>query len=197
MKNIFPKILLLIYICVFIWGSISPYDRAVWWVENIPIVMIVLYLIYIYKKGIVFSNLSYALMAFLPIWHTIGGHYTFERVPFEWFSNLFGYSRNMYDRIGHFSVGFYAAGIIEYYYSLKNKMSFALSAVFAFCFIGTIAALYEVIEWIYAVKEGGESGVAFLGSQGDVWDAQKDMALDMSGALFAALVLQVKKIVKK
>ncbi len=197
MKNIFPKTLLLAYIAVFVWGAISPFDRAVWWVENIPIVIIVLALVYMYRKGIVFSNLGYALMAFLPIWHTIGGHYTFERVPFEWFSDLFGYSRNMYDRIGHFSVGFFAAGIIEYFFVIKKKMSFALSATFAFCVIGTVAGVYEIIEWIYAATEGGESGAAFLGSQGDIWDAQKDMALDMLGAVFAIVVLSLRKALIK
>ncbi len=195
MKNIFPKLLLLAYTVVFIWGAISPYDRAVWWVENMPILAIVLYMTYLYIKGIVFSNLGYALMAFLPIWHTIGGHYTFERVPFEWFGHLFGYERNMFDRIGHFSVGFFAAGIVEYYYNMKNKMSFALSAVFAFCIIGTVAGVYEIIEWIYAVKQGGSAGVAFLGSQGDIWDAQKDMLLDMLGALFAVIVMWVRRMI--
>lgn len=83
MKNIFPKILLAIYIAVFIWGAINPYDRAVWWVENIPIVAIVVLLVYLYKRGIIFSNLVYVLMAFLPIWHTIGKHYTFKQIPFN------------------------------------------------------------------------------------------------------------------
>lgn len=193
MKNIFPKILLLAYVVVFIWGAINPYDRSVWWVENIPIVLIVTYLVYLYRKGIVFSNLAYACMAFLPIWHTIGGHYTFERVPFDWFNDLFGYSRNMYDRIGHFSVGFFAAGFIEYFYTIKNKMSFGLAALFAFCIIGTVAGVYEIIEWIYAVKEGGSAGIAFLGSQGDIWDAQKDMGLDMLGGLLVIMILWVRQ----
>jgi putative membrane protein len=192
-KNIFPKILLLAYVIVFIWGAINPYDRAVWWVENIPIMVIVAYLVYLYRQGTVFSNLGYALMAVLPIWHTIGGHYTFERVPFDWFNDLFGYSRNMYDRIGHFSVGFFAAGFIEYFYNIKNKMSFGLSALFAFCIIGTVAGVYEIVEWIYAVKEGGSAGLAFLGSQGDIWDAQKDMGLDMLGGLFAIIILWIRE----
>jgi putative membrane protein len=132
-------------------------------------------------------------MAFLPIWHTIGGHYTFERVPFDWFNDLFGYSRNMYDRIGHFSVGFFAAGFIEYFYNIKNKMSFGLAALFAFCIIGTVAGVYEIVEWIYAVKEGGSAGLAFLGSQGDIWDAQKDMGLDMLGGLLVIMILWVRQ----
>lgn len=193
MKNIFPKVLLLLYLFVFIWGAITPYDRAVWWVENIPIVLIVLYLVFLCKRGIVFSPLSYLFMAFLPIWHTIGGHYTFERVPFEWFNSLFGFERNMYDRIGHFSVGFFASGIVEYFYVIKQKMSFSLACMYAFCFIAMVASVYEIIEWIYAVKNGGSAGLAFLGSQGDIWDAQKDMALDMLGALFSIVVLAIRK----
>ena len=74
--------------------------------ENVPIVLIVLSLVVLYVRGVRFSPLAYILMSILPYWHTIGGHYTFERVPFDWFSRAFGFKRNMYDRIGHFSVGF-------------------------------------------------------------------------------------------
>lgn len=187
-----PFILLIGYVLLFIWGAINPYDRAVWYAENIPIVLLVLTLVILYMRGVRLSPLAYVLMAVLPFWHTVGGHYTFERVPFDWFSRLFGFERNMYDRIGHFSVGFYAFGIAEYLVS-RNKMSKKLACLFAIFAIAFVAMSYELIEWIYAAYGGNaEAGADFLGSQGDIWDAQKDMLMDTLGAvvsvvLFAAL----------
>ncbi len=182
-KKYLPHILLAIYVVEFVVAGINPFDRAVWYAENIPIVLLVLGIVVLYVRGIRFSNTAYLLMFVLPFWHTIGGHYTFERVPFDWFNNVFGFERNMFDRVGHYSVGFYALPIIEYFKTknLVSKTWIAVSyAVFAIAFI---AVSYEWIEWIYAVKAGGEQGIAFLGSQGDVWDAQKDMLMDVLGAV--------------
>ena len=188
MKKYFPHSLLAIYIIEFIVLGISPYSRAVWWAENVPIFLLVMVMTFLYFRKVRFSNLTYALIFILPFWHTIGGHYTFERVSFQWFSDLFGFERNMFDRIGHFAVGFYALPIMEYVYSrgiIKSKLVTVLYGIFAIAFV---AACYEWIEWIYAVKYGGEAGAAFLGSQGDVWDAQKDMLMDVVGAGVGAWV---------
>ncbi len=187
MKKYFPHLLLAIYIIEFIWLGISPYSRDVWYAENGPIFLLVAVMTFLYYKKIRFSNITYLLIFILPFWHTIGGHYTFERVPFDWFSNLFGFERNMFDRVGHFAVGFYALPIIEYVYGrgiIKTKLVAFLYGVFAIAFV---AACYEWIEWIYAVKAGGEAGIAFLGSQGDIWDAQKDMLMDVCGAVVVGL----------
>jgi putative membrane protein len=158
-------------------------------VENIPIFTIAILLAIFYVRGVVFSNVSYLLMGILLFWHTIGGHYTFERVPFEWFSNLFGFERNMFDRVGHFTVGFYAYPIAEILFRknlVANRFLLWTYPVFA---IATVAMSYELIEWIYAVTAGDpSSGVAFLGSQGDIWDAQKDMLMDTLGAIFSATI---------
>jgi len=78
-----PLVLLAGYVLLFIWGAIAPYDRADWWAENIPIVLLVLTLVVLYMRGVRLSPLAYILMSILPYWHTIGGHYTFERVPFD------------------------------------------------------------------------------------------------------------------
>ena len=178
-----PALLLAGYIVIFIWGAINPYDRATWWAENIPIVAVVTTLVILYGRGVRFSPLAYILMAVLPYWHTVGGHYTFERVPFGWFDRTFGFQRNMFDRIGHFSVGFYAFGILEYLLS-RNKMSRTLACLFAIFAIGFVAMSYELIEWLYAAYGGNAAaGANFLGSQGDVWDAQKDMLMDTLGAV--------------
>ena len=81
-----PHLLLAAYVVLFVWGAIAPYDRTTWWVENVPIVLIVVALVVLYMRGVRFSALAYILMSVLPYWHTIGGHYTFERVPFDWFN---------------------------------------------------------------------------------------------------------------
>jgi putative membrane protein len=183
-----PLILLVGYVLLFIWGAIEPHDRAVWWAENIPIVLVVLAIVVLYLRGVRFSAVAYVLMAVLPYWHTVGGHYTFERVPFGWFSRAFGFERNMYDRIGHFSVGFYAFAIAEYLI-VRKRLSAGIACLFAIFAISFVAMSYELIEWIYAAYGGNaEAGADFLGSQGDIWDAQKDMLMDTLGALVSIVL---------
>ncbi|CAN5154711.1 DUF2238 domain-containing protein [soil metagenome] len=186
-----PHLLLVVYIAVFIWGAINPYDWPTWRVENGPIFLIALVLTVLYIRGVRFSPLSYLLMSVLLVWHTIGGHYTFERVPFDWFNNFFGFERNMYDRVGHFTVGLYAFPIMEYLLT-RNKMSKTLAFFFAIFAIAFVAMSYELIEWHYAVTSSdAESGANFLGSQGDIWDAQKDMLMDTLGAISASTLYLV------
>lgn len=184
----FPKLLLGIYLLLFTVCAINPAERGTWVAENLPIVAIAATLTVLYWRGIRFSNLAYALMSVLLLMHTIGGYYTFEKVPFAWFDNLFGFKRNMYDRVAHFTVGFYAFAIIELTDRLGTIRSRFISYAFPLCVIGTVAMAYELIEWVYAATAGGSAGAAFLGSQGDIWDAQKDMLADTSGAIFALLL---------
>ena len=183
-----PVVLFAGYLALFIWGAINPYDRTTWWVENIPIVGVVAALVVMYLRGVRFSPLAYLLMAVLPYWHTVGGHYTFERVPFGWFDRVFGFQRNMFDRVGHFSVGFFAFGILEYLLE-RRAMTRGLAILFAIFAIGFVAMSYELLEWLYAAYGGNAAaGANFLGSQGDVWDAQKDMLMDTLGAITAVLL---------
>jgi len=186
----FPMVLLLIYLFLFILLAIAPFDRAVWWAENIPIMLIVLALIII-SRFYTFSNTSYVLMFFLIVIHTIGGHFTFERVPFDYITNLFGFERNHYDRLGHFTVGFYAYPIAEILLMKKLVRSKAVLYLFAIFTIVTVAGVYEIIEWLYAVSADEAAGTAMLGSQGDIWDAQKDMLADSLGALFVMLIYRL------
>jgi putative membrane protein len=184
-RNASAKALLAGYVALFVWAAIHPYDRQTWWAENIPIVLIVLSVITLYARGIVFSATAYVLMSVLVYLHTIGGHYTFERVPFEFVTDWFGFERNHYDRVAHFSVGFYAFSIAELLMrtrAVRSRLVLALFPVFSIAFV---AMTYELIEWWYAASAGGTAGAAFLGSQGDIWDAQKDMLADTLGAICA------------
>jgi putative membrane protein len=187
LKSRFPHILLAAYIILFIALAINPYSREVWFAENLPIVLIVLALVLTYRR-FRFSNTAYALMSVLIFMHTIGGHYTFARVPFGFITDLFGFERNHYDRIAHFSVGFYAYALAELSLAKKWIKSKWVLLTFPVFFILSVAAGYEIIEWQFAVMEDSSAGTDFLGSQGDVWDAQKDMLADGLGALSAILL---------
>jgi putative membrane protein len=144
---------------------------------------IVAVLVILYARGIVFSPIAYTLMSVLLYLHTIGGHYTFERVPFGFVTDLFGFERNHYDRVAHFSVGFYAWAVAELLVMKRAVNSRLVLFLFPVFTIAFVAMSYELIEWWYAEIEGGSSGAAFLGSQGDIWDAQKDMLADTLGAI--------------
>lgn len=187
MKPKLPLILLGLYLVEFTILAVRPFDRGVWVAENAPIAMIVAFLIVTYRR-FQFSNLAYLLMSALVFLHTIGGHYSFERVPFDYVTNLIGAQRNHYDRIAHFTVGFYAFAIAEFIERRELSRSFWLTGLFAVFAIATVALGYEIFEWVYAVKADPAAGIAVLGSQGDPWDAQKDMLADTLGAVAAVLL---------
>lgn len=177
----YPHILAVIFFIFFILLGLEPFDRSVWIVEVIPVIGVYLLLVFTYKN-FQFSNISYTLMAFWLFWHTVGGHYTFANVPFDFITELFHFERNHFDRIGHIVVGFYAYPMAEFLVR-KDYTNKVVASFFGLFFIMSIAASYEIIEWAYAVIEGGNTGIEFLGSQGDIWDAQKDMLADTIGAI--------------
>jgi putative membrane protein len=179
------------YVVLFVALGIHPYARDVWFAENIVIAPIVVLLAVLYSKGIRFSTTAYVLMAFLIFLHTVGGHYTFERTPFGAVNRFFGWERNNYDRVAHATVGFYAFAIAEFVESrslVKNRWMAVLFGLFA---IMAVAAAYEVFEWQYAVLGDPKAGIAVLGSQGDIWDAQKDMLCDTTGGILAGILYLV------
>ncbi|OHA83444.1 MAG: hypothetical protein A2408_02115 [Candidatus Yonathbacteria bacterium RIFOXYC1_FULL_52_10] len=190
MSKKFPAMLLGVYGILFAVLAFEPVDRGTWFAENLTVWIIVGALVLLYVRGVRFSNTAYLLMSVLVFLHTIGGHYTFEKVPFDFITNLFGFERNHYDRLAHFTVGFYAFAIAEWIASVRgitNKFLFYTYPVLA---IMAVAMTYELVEWVYAANAGAEAGMAYLGSQGDIWDAQKDMLADTLGAI-TAMVLYV------
>lgn len=186
-----PFVLLAIYAVIFTWSAIHPVDHGVWVAEAITSFVPVGLLLVLYGKKIRLSNLAYFLMAVFPVMHIIGAHYTFANVPFDWFNHLFGFTRNMYDRVAHFTVGFYAFGIAEVLYLRGLVKTKALAWSYALFCIMAIAAAYEIFEWRYAVSADPTAGIAVLGAQGDVWDAQKDMLMDTIGAAIGVILFMI------
>jgi putative membrane protein len=183
-----PFVLLGLYILEAVVLGIAPVDRKVWWAENltawIPIAVVCL----LYWRKVCFSNTAYLLMWLFFTLHTIGGHFTFANVPMQTVTDLCAFQRNHYDRICHFLVGVFAYPAMEYFD--RNNLIRGRTLMFILTVLGIFgfAAIFEIIEWIYAVVADPEAGIMFLGSQGDVWDAQKDMLADGLGAIcFAGL----------
>jgi len=186
-----PAVLLCMYVAWFTALAVNPHDRTVWFAENLPIVIIVLFLVLTYHR-FRFSDFSYLMMSALVFLHTLGAHYTFARVPFDWVTDFFGFQRNNFDRLSHFTVGFYAYPAVEWLCTKRLVKHRWLAMLFGISVIFTVASLYEIIEWWFAVTFSPSEGTAFLGTQGDVWDAQKDMLSDGLGAVFAVLLYHLK-----
>lgn len=196
LKKYFPHLLLGLYLIEMLYLAIEPYDRGTWWAENIPVMIVVGLLIFTFRK-FRFSNVSYFLMTFFLMLHTYGGHYSFALTPFDFFNNLLNYlnldfifpeGRNNFDRVGHFLVGVFAYPVAELLYRKKLVKNITVAIFFGIFALGFWGALYEVIEMYFAVIFGGESASDFLGSQGDIWDAQKDMWLDILGASMVSIL---------
>ncbi len=185
----YKRFLLAAFIAVWVWAAIKPVFRSDWLLENY-LVFLFFPLILLLGRYFELSNISYTLIAAFGILHVIGSHYTYALVPFGYtLQHWFGANRNMYDRLVHFSFGFLLAyPIREAFLRIAKVRGFwgyylPLDVALAF------SAVYEIIEWLVAAKVSPEAGLAFLGSQGDVWDAQKDMLLAGSGALLAMLMV--------
>jgi putative membrane protein len=175
---------------VLVWSGIGPYDRYTWFLEVAP-VLISLPLLGVTYFRFRLTTLVYALIAAHAVILLVGGHYTYARVPlFDWLRDAFGLERNHYDRLGHFAQGFVPAMIAREILLRttplkRGRMLFFLVG----CVCLAISAAYEVIEWL-AAELTGDAAADFLGTQGDPWDTQKDMALAGIGAVTAQLALR-------
>lgn len=187
MKNKFLLSLLFALAAIITWSAIKPFSRGVWYVEISSVLTVLLALVFT-CRNFQFSNASYFIISLWLAMHAVGAHYSFELVPFDWVTNFFGFERNHYDRVAHFVIGLNAFGVAEYFFRRKFTTSIKSSAFVGILFIMALANAWELIEWAYAVVDGGEVGAAFLGSQGDVWDAQKDMLADTLGAIVGAFI---------
>jgi putative membrane protein len=185
-----------LFALVFAALAIAPWHRADWALENALVVVFVVVLAATCKR-FTLSRVSYTLIFVFLCLHEVGAHYTYAEVPYDqWFqaltgrtfNSLVGWERNNFDRVIHFSYGLLLAypvrevfcrvasarGFWAYFLPLDLTMSTSM--------------IYELVEWAAAEVFGGELGMAYLGTQGDVWDAHKDMGLASLGALLAMLV---------
>jgi putative membrane protein len=137
-----------------------------------------------------FTMLSYWLVFAEAIVLIVGAHYTHERVPlFDWIRDALGWERNHYDRFAHFAVGFLLVVPIREVLRRRSPLRRAWLAFSAVMCVFALASLYEISEWWIAALASPEAGAAYLGSQGDAWDAQKDMLLDGLGGIAGIALL--------
>jgi putative membrane protein len=189
--NKYPKILLAIFIVVWIVLAISPRYRVPWIAENLLTVVFVGFLILTYRK-FRFSNLSYTLFFTYLILHTIGAHFTYTEMPlFEWTRE---WGRNHFDRFMHFIFGILFFIPAKEFITRKFKIKGFWSYLMAFIVIVAVKGTYEVLEYLHLIVTQKEIiGTHFIGMQGDQWDAQKDMILGMIGSLVAWVGMLIKK----
>jgi putative membrane protein len=166
-----------------------PYDVATWAMEVAP-VFVVLPLLWATHRRFPLTPMLYALIFVHALVLAVGGHYTYARVPLgDWMRDWFQLSRNPYDGIGHFMQGFVpaiAARELLLRHTRLERGGWLFVLVTATCL--AISAIYELIEWGAAVAIG-QGADEFLGTQGDPWDTQKDMAFAWIGAMVAQLML--------
>lgn len=193
------KLLGALFLLLWVALAIRPLYREDWLVENVLVLLVLPLFIISYRKHL-FSRLSWLLIFVFMCVHEIGAHYTYAKVPYDaWWHALtghtinefFGWQRNHFDRLIHFTYGLLLAypyreiflriakarGFWGYFLPLDITMSSSL--------------LFELIEWLAAEVLGGELGQAYLGTQGDIWDAHKDMALATLGAIIAMLITAI------
>lgn len=192
----YPRLLLALYALWSVLLAFDPYRRADWLLENALAWAAVAVLIAT-ARALPLSRISYTLIFVFLLLHTFGAHFTYSLVPYDaWWerltgrtwSEMMGWERNHYDRLVHFSYGLLLAyPVREVFLRVADVRGFwgyylPLDVVMA------TSMLYEIIEWGAATFFGGDLGVAYLGTQGDPWDAQKDMALATLGAVIAMFV---------
>ena len=187
-ENTLLKVLAVSYACVWIWAAINPVYPADWVLENILVILFLIGVVWTYKI-FPLSDLSYLLTTAFMILHAIGAHYTYAETPIGfWMQEWFGFSRNHFDRVVHFSFGLLMAyPIREIFLRVAHTKGF-FAYYLPFDVTLAFSGAYEIIEMLVAVIVSPGAGDAYLGTQGDVWDAQKDMALACLGALIAAAV---------
>lgn len=190
----FALSLLGVFLLIALALAINPATRSDWLLENAITVAALVWLIWSYRR-LPLSNLACGLLFAFGVLHEIGSHYQYSDVPYDrWFAAIsgghsldamLGFERNQYDRLVHFLYGLLitpvAAEVIAARVRLRDFWLFLLPVTF----IMSHSLIYELIEWFAASVFAGDVGQAYLGTQGDVWDAQKDMFLATVGSLIA------------
>lgn len=197
MSKRYPFILLAIFAALFAYLAIDPVDRHDWLLENVLVLGFFIFLFITYPKKL-FSNAAYTLIFLFLCLHEVGAHFTYAKVPYDAFlqanfqfslNEYMGWERNHFDRAVHFLYGVLLVYPIQIIMSHWADLKGFWYYFFPVEFIMASSMLFELFEWGAAEFFGGDLGIAYLGTQGDVWDAHKDMALASLGAALVMLVV--------
>ncbi len=190
------KLIYVFYVIVWIFLAINPKYPQDWLLENVLVFVLFPTILWLDKKYS-FSLTSVILLLVFSLFHAVGAHYTYAQMPhFEAITEFFGFERNNFDRFVHFLFGLLLfKPILEIVIAYAGRGRVAL--FFTFSLIVSIATIYEILEWLATIIFHPELGMAFLGTQGDVWDAQKDTAVAIIGAMVNIIIFYPKYSVKR
>lgn len=195
-RNSFLPIAVGIYLILWIALAIRPHDRGDWFLENLLIFISVAVLALTYRR-FQFSNASYVLILIFLAFHTIGAHYTYAKVPAGfWIQHWLHLSRNHYDRVIHFAFGFLLVypmtEVLVRSARVKERWAPWLTATA----LWALSSFFEIIEAVIAMIVRPDLGAAYLGTQGDIWDAQKDMTCAFVGSAIVAAWLTIRRAIR-
>lgn len=188
----YPFALLAVYGIVWLALAIDPVFRKDWLLEN-AIVLVAVPLFVATARRLRFSDFAYTGLFVFFVLHAVGAHYTYSLVPYgEWWQSLTGAAlegRNHYDRLVHFLYGLLVAPAAVELFAHYGRYSRTWAFLFPCMFMAGHAVIYELIEFAAAIAFGGDLGQAYLGTQGDIWDGQKDMGLALAGTTIMLVAL--------
>ena len=176
-------------LAALVWSGIAPAERLTWFLEAGP-VLVLLPVLWWRNRKFPLTPMLYLLLAFHAVVLCVGAKYTYAKAPPGfWMKDLLHTARNDYDKIGHFAQGFVPAILLREILIRRGvfKKENWMAPIIVACCLG-FSALYELFEWISALALGHDSD-SFLGTQGDPWDTQSDMAFALVGASLALLLL--------
>lgn len=190
-KNRFVQSFVLVFASVWIYTFMNNTDMANWWIENTLTILFLVFIVTTYKKYR-FSDLSYFFMCVFVCMHVYGSMCTYASNPLGfWLQDLLQTERNHYDRIVHFSFGFVLAYPFRELFGNWLKFPSYSIAYMPIVVALAVSSLYEMIEWAVADVFFKAQGPAYLGTQGDVWDAQKDSFLAFAGAVLGTIIISM------
>jgi putative membrane protein len=201
----YPLVLLGVFAAIWTALAYAPWYRQDWLLENLVVFVAVGVFVKTFRS-LHFSNFAYTCLFVFLVLHEIGAHYTYSEVPWrEWLQAITGgqapavgpVGRNHYDRVVHFCYGLLIFPAVWELFEARTSPRGLWRYLMPVLFVMSHSVIYEMIEWVAAELFGGELGVAYLGTQGDAWDAQKDMALATAGALAALLLGGVRGRIRR
>ena len=182
------KALLGWYVVIWVLLAIDPVDRQDWFLENMLAIGLMVLLLTTYRY-FPLSDLSYMLITIFMTLHAIGAHYTYSKVPLGfWVQDMWALDRNHFDRLAHFSFGLLLAYPLREMFVRRVHIRGFWAYYLPVSGILALSGFFEIIESWIAQLVRPDLGEAYLGTQGDEWDAQKDMTLALIGALFAMVL---------